>query len=418
MKKAVGKIVLCVFLAVSLLCTLTGCGNRAQILKIYNWGEYMNPDVYEGFSDWYFEKTGEKVVVKYKEFDTNETMFTEISVNKADYDLVCPSDYMIERMKKAGLLQKIDGTVLDLNEEGLFYDGLTDMVKKAFDENLEYTVPYVWGTFGIMYDVSKVSNREDMTSWEAMFSEKYHKKILMKNSVRDAYSVAQIYNHTDVLSEASSGFTDYNDDYRAALEGIFSTVSDETVRQAQETLVAQKRHLIRYEVDDGKDDMLSGNTDAQLGLFWSCDAGYVMNDMEVPATGCAAESVIPGNKNLFYSVPKEGSNVWVDGFVIPKYAKNVKAANYFLQYICDTDVAKENMDWLGSSVAVKGAMDLSLEEYAEDDEFFADTPDGFKEMYLEMMFPTEEVLRRCAIMKDFGDYNFQLDGMWIDVKTA
>lgn len=418
MKKFISKFLLAIFLVVGALGALTGCGDRSETLKIYNWGEYMSPDVYRGFSEWYLNETGKTIKVQYNEFDTNETMFTEISVNRTDYDLVCPSDYMIERMIKANLLQEINSEIFDVNQAGLFYDGLTDMVQQAFDPGLKYTVPYVWGTFGIMYDASKVTDAADMNSWSAMFSDKYDGTILMKNSVRDAYSVAQIYNNTELLREKSNGFTDYGEQYSAALNDIFSTVSDATVEQARVTLTAQKPLLIRYEVDDGKDDMLSGSTDAKLGLFWSCDAGYVMNDVEIPATGCAKESVVPGNKNLFYTVPKEGSNVWVDGFVIPKTAGNSEAANYFLKYICTTSVAKENMDWMGTSVAVKGAMELAEQELAEDEEFFADTRDGFKEMYMEMMFPSDEVLSRCAIMKDFGEFNLKLDDMWIQVKTA
>lgn len=419
MKKLISKLAAVLFIVLGAAGALAGCGNREEVLKIYNWGEYMSPDVYEGFSDWYFEKTQKKIKVKYKEFDTNETMLPEISVNKSDYDLVCPSDYMIERMIREDLLQKIDTEIFDIHSEGLFYDGLTDMVKNAFDPELEYTVPYVWGTFGIMYDASKVENPADMDSWGAMFSDKYSKNILMKNSVRDAYSVAQIYNNRQLLSETSAGFTDYGDNYKNALEKIFSEVSDETVSQAKKVLIEQKPLVIRYEVDDGKDDMLSGNTDAKLGLFWSCDAGYVMNDLEIPATGCSASSVVSGNKNLFYSVPKEGSNVWVDGFVIPKYAGNPTAANYFLKYLCETQTAKENMDWMGTSIAVKGAMDLAREELeADEDGFFEGTRAGFKEMYIEMMFPTEEVLSRCAIMRDFGAFNDTLNQMWMDVRTA
>ncbi|MCI8612728.1 MAG: extracellular solute-binding protein [Clostridia bacterium] len=424
--------VLAAVFALTVSCALlTACEPRDEVLKIYNWGEYMDPDVYEGFSDWYYKETGRTVRVKYKEFDTNESMFTEISVNKSDYDLVCPSDYMIQRMIAADLLIPLDETIFEATPD-LYYEGLTERIDRSFDPGLKYTVPYVWGTFGIMYDVTKAKTPEDFRSWNAMFSEKYKKQILMKNSVRDAYSIAQIYNSRELLAEKSNNFTDYNADYYAALESIFSDIDKDKINAARETLVKQKDVLIRYEVDDGKDDMLSGNTDAVLGFFWSCDAGYVMNDSVIDATGCAAERVTPGNKNLFYVVPEEGANVWVDGFVIPKYARNVTAANYFLKYLCYGEyseddeyfedygsVAEKNMDWLGTSVAVKAAMDSMLEYYEEGaDGFFDDAPEGFKEMYLDMVFPSPETLSRCAIMKDYGEYNFELDGMWIDVKTS
>lgn len=423
-KRGLAYILISVLFLMTACFSFAGCGNRSEVLKIYNWGEYMAPEVYEAFEDWYFKETGERVRVKYKEFDTNESMFTEISVNKSDYDLVCPSEYMVERMMNAGLLKPLDKSVFSASPD-LYYEGLWDLIDGSIDKGLVYTVPYVWGTFGIMYDVSKVeeNDRADFESWQAMFSEKYKKKILMKNSVRDAYSIARIYDRRAVLEEKSNGFTDYNDDYRAELKSIFTLSSDEemkaNIKSAYETLVKQKSVLIRYEVDDGKDDMATGNSQAQLGFFWSCDAGFAMSE----------------NKDLFYTVPKEGANVWVDSFVIPKYARNEKAANYFLKYICtaviddesdDFDgclVAEKNMDWLGSSIAVKDAMlsyKESLLDYDEEDSesMFYETSEEFRNMYIDMVFPTPEVLARCEIMRDFGKFNFELDGMWIDVKTA
>ncbi len=430
MRKSISKFLIAVLTLAALCCAFTGCTGREQVLKIYNWGEYMDPEVYQGFEDWYFENYDKKIKVKYKEFDTNESMYTEISVNKADYDLVCPSDYMVERMRNAGLLKPLNKKIIlglekekenDVTEKelyemekDLYYDGLWDMVDTSVDPGLKYSVPYVWGTFGIMYDTEKVdeSDRADFDSWEAMFSEKYKKKILMKNSVRDAYSIARIYDSAELLSEKSNGFTDYNDEYKRVLDAIFTLPgTDEEMRAninaAYKTLVKQKSVLLRYEVDDGKDDMINPDSEPKFGFFWSCDAGYAMEE----------------SNTLFYTVPKEGANVWVDSFVIPKYARNEEAANCFLQYLCEKEVAEKNMDWLGSSIAVKSAMhskkdQLEADDGTDEESLFFDAPDGFKEMYLEMVFPPDEVLRRCAIMRDFGKFNFELDGMWIDVKTA
>lgn len=450
MKKRTSIILATVMLCLAFLPLLGGCEKREEVLKIYNWGEYMDPEVYEGFEDWYLKETGKTISVKYKEFDTNESMYTEVSVNKTDYDLVCPSDYMIERMIREKLLLPLDKEIFkledaegnELTEDEAYYGNLAELVRNSFDKDLAYSVPYVWGTFGIMYDASKVTEdeAEKMRSWDAMFSDDFKGEILMKNSIRDAYSMARIYVSRELLAEKSNGFTDYGDEYKKALESVFNDVNEDSIKSAMNALVKQKKNLIRYEVDDGKDDMLSGATAARLGFFWSCDAGYVMNDTEQEASGCLKERTIPGNKNLMYVVPEEGANVWVDGFVIPKTSRNPKAANYFLKYLCsariDEDdeewggclVAEKNMDWLGTGIAIREAMD-SMREYYEEDEdgFFEDEngvfegegiADGFKEMFLEMRFPSEETLARCAVMKDFGAYNFMLDGMWIDVKTA
>ena len=430
MRKSISRIVVMIFAAFCLMLCFGACESRDEVLKIYNWGEYMDPEVYEAFEDWYYEQTGKTIRVQYKEFDTNESMYTEVSVNKSDYDLVCPSDYMVQRMIREKLLLELDKSIFKA-EDDLYYEGLRELMEEAFDPGLKYTVPYIWGTFGIMYDSKEAVDPEDMKSWDAMFSDKYKGHILMKNSVRDAYSMAQIYNNAEVLGKRSKNFTDYGEEYKAELNKIFASTDSTKINEAKKTLIAQKKVLKRYEVDDGKDDMLQGGTGSWLGFFWSCDAGYVMNDTEIEASGCAGGQTIPGNKDLRYVVPKEGSNVWVDSFVIPKYSRNPSAANYFLKYLCtavideeDEDwggslVAEKNMDWLGTSVAVRGAMDAMREYYEEDEDgFFEGTEEDFRDMYLDMMFPSAETLSRCAIMKDFGELNFELDGMWIDIKTA
>lgn len=388
------------FAVVTAFGMFTGCTKREDKLIIRNWGEYMDPEVYEGFESWYKEQTGKTVKVDYDEFSTNEDMYTQITVSNADYDLVCPSDYMAERMIENNYAQKIDTEIFDINQEGLFYDGLMEMAVTVDPEN-EYFVPYVWGTMGIMYNAEQVSDAEAMKSWEALWSTDYSGKILMKDSVRDSYSIAQIYNKRAEL-KAADDYAEYGEHYQALLHSIFSTATAQTIAEAKATLLAQKPLLEKYEVDDGKESMLSGQTDAVLGLFWSCDAGYIMTE--------------EGGQKFMYVVPEEGSNVWVDGWIIPAGAKNAEAANWFLKYICQTDVAKQNMDWLGTSVAVKSAMEAAKSEIAE--ETFEGAVDGFKEMYLEMVFPSEETLRRCKIMRDFGEeMSAALDEMWTEVRA-
>ena len=388
------------FAVVTAFGMFTGCTKREDKLIIRNWGEYMDPEVYEGFESWYKEQTGKTVKVDYDEFSTNEDMYTQITVSNADYDLVCPSDYMAERMIENNYAQKIDTEIFDINQEGLFYDGLMEMAVTVDPEN-EYFVPYVWGTMGIMYNAEQVSDAEAMKSWEALWSTDYSGKILMKDSVRDSYSIAQIYNKRAEL-KAADDYAEYGEHYQALLDSIFSTATAQTIAEAKATLLAQKPLLEKYEVDDGKESMLSGQTDAVLGLFWSCDAGYIMTE--------------EGGQKFMYVVPEEGSNVWVDGWIIPAGAKNAEAANWFLKYICQTDVAKQNMDWLGTSVAVKSAMEAAKSEIAE--ETFEGAVDGFKEMYLEMVFPSEETLRRCKIMRDFGEeMSAALDEMWTEVRA-
>lgn len=409
MKKLINKIIsvaLSVAAATGASTALTACSPRASVLKIYNWGDYIEESLIGQFEQWYEEETGERITVQYDTFDTNETMIMRIETQKADYDLVCPSEYMAERMINTGLAQKYDKNIVEDIE---YYDGLEEMIE-PFDANGEYFVPYVWGTFGIMYDVDHIdAGSPEMESWNALWSDKWQvesgkKRTLMKDSVRDAYSLARIYANSQKLAELSNDFTDYNDEYRAELVSYFSSVDGEAIAEAQKALIAQKSVICKYEVDDGKNDMLAGTTDAWLGFFWSCDAGLIM--------------IEDGGDHFYYTVPKEGSNVWLDGWIIPKYAVNTKAANYFLKFINLHEYAAINFEWMGESVAVKSVMDEAKAAIEEDESFEDDYYEGYKQMYIDMMFPPEDVLARSGVMRDFGiKMNTELDSMWIDVKT-
>lgn len=414
MKKKLLSVALACVLATSTAVVFTGCAPRDQVLKIYNWGDYIDEDLIGEFEDWYRAETGKSITVEYDTFETNEDMIMRIEVLKNDYDLVCPSDYMAERMISGGLAQKVDRRIFDMTEEGFLYDGLADMVK-PFDPQLEYFVPYVWGTFGIMYDTNHIEvGSEDMKSWSAMWSNKYKKHILMKDSVRDAYSVARIYGNRDKLSELSDGFSDYNDAYRAELISYFSQIDMPAVKAAQNALIKQKSLLYKYEVDSGKADMLAGTTQGTLGLFWSCDACLIMQE--------------DGGEHFYYEVPKEGSNVWVDGWIIPKYAGNKPAANMFLKFINlyddENDFAMRNFDYMGASMASAAVMADAKAALEEDDgtdeeSVLFDRPDWFRRMYIDMLFPPDDVLVRCGVMRDFGKkWSTELDSMWIDVKTS
>ncbi len=397
-------------IAVSCAGALTACTPRDEVLKIYNWGDYIEESLIDEFEVWYKKETGRNIEVRYDTFDTNETMLMRIETQKADYDLVCPSDYIAERMIDAKLAKKINKDIFDIDMTTAFYDGLADMVK-PFDGNNEYYVPYVWGTFGIMYDTNRIApGSDECKSWAALWSREWEKKtgkrrVLMKDSVRDAYSVAQLYRNREVLREASDGFTDYTADaYVKELTSCFSEITAKSIADAQKTLIAQKPAVYKYEVDNGKADMLASTTEAWLGLFWSCDVLLVM--------------IEDGGDHFYYEVPEEGSNVWVDGWIIPKYAQNEEAANYFLKFINTHEYAKTNFEWMGSSMSLKSVMDEAKLELEEDEEFFEAYYPEFKDMYIDTLFPPSEVLKRCGVMRDCGTQkSTDLAGMWIDVKT-
>lgn len=395
-------------LALTLMCgtvaTFTGCGaDRSEQLKIYAPGEYISPEVKDAFETWYEDQTGNPIEVVEDNFDTVEEIMTQIEMDRADYDLALPSDYYVERMIDKGLLLE---TGIDV----------TDIIKPEYieqsrvsDPEMKYSVPYMYGTFGIMYDYSKTG--EHITSWQAIFAGgDYEKKSSTKASVREAYTSALIYNVRDALSAASAGFTDYGADYQAALQALYSDVSEASVAAARTTLEAQRSYIVKWDEEDVKFSMAGGNSDIEVALMWSCDAGYVMNDYE---DDNGEEHT--GNRNLWYVIPEEGGNIYMDCFVIPKYAANVDAARMFLQFICMKDNAILSSEWAGAISPVSEAYDELYAQYtAEAAEAPAEQKDWY-DMYLDMLFPGAETRARCGIMRDYGDDESRVITMFNDV---
>ena len=237
---------------------------------VYNWGDYIDPDVIDMFE----EETGIDVV--YEEFETNEIMYPKIQSGAIAYDVVCPSDYMIQRMIENNLLEEINYD----NIPNLKYIDQKYMdLAKGFDPDNKYSVPYLWGTVGILYNKKMVD--EPIDSWGVLWDEKYKDSILMQDSVRDAFGVALKY----------LGYS------------LNSTDLDE-LQAAKNLLMEQKPLVQAYVIDQVRDKMI-GN-EAALGVIYSGEALY-----------CQQE-----NPNLDYVIPKEGSNLWIDSWVIPKNAEN------------------------------------------------------------------------------------------------
>ncbi len=405
-----------------------GCGNREEVLRLYVPGEYIPDEVLVGFEEWYLEQTGKKITVQKKEFDSNETMYTMVAVKRQDFDIICPSDYMIERLINEDLLltinnetsQVIKNSVLgEENPDGSYPNQTFASLINNFDPEFSYTAPYMWGTMGILYYFDDVDPSdetyenavkeadEQKSAWTTLFDVD-KQNIYMKDSERDSYTVALFNHYYEDLKTLSKNFTDYeNAEYKALLESIFTAGDNitEKIGYAQESLQNQKKYVYDYETDEGKADLLtSKGAEGYYGTFWSCDAGYIMADW-------SGDEVVY-NSNFRYIVPKEGSNVWVDGFCIPKYAGNKTGAEMFMQYMADPTVAFDCMDYAGCTSAVYQTT-LDYEEYLRtEDEVFAQTPDAFKAMYLSLLLPHlditvgnfefESPLNRCGIMRDLG----------------
>ena len=285
-----------VMLAVLILATgilLTGCGKSdEQSITVFNYGEYIEPEVLKQFEN----ETGIKV--KYEEAATPEELYTKFTAGAIQYDVLCTSDYMLKRMADEGRLQKIDFSSMEYSKNiGEKYWEFT----KTFDPTNEYVLPYFWGTVGLVYDKTKVHGPVD--SWEVLFNGEYKNEILMQNSQRDAFTIAL----------KTLGYSLCSGD-------------EAELREAQQLLLAQKPDVQAYLVDEVRDEMIAGN--ATIGVIYSGD-------------GCLA---CANNENLEYVIPKEGTNVWVDGWVMTKDCQNVEAATKFLDFLCREDIAMMNFE--------------------------------------------------------------------------
>lgn len=406
-------LVLCMSMLLGVSSLLVACGAKDAkpvedgVLKLYMPGEYIDEDIFELFEAWYKKETGKDITVKIDTFDAVENVQTALEGARANYDLICPSDYMIEYLIKKELLLKIDKSIVNIETKGLFKDKYIETTRQ-FDPTLEYSVPYMYGTLGLVYDYSKTGKHID--SWESLYGNEFNKSgndifKSVKDSIRDAYATACLYNARNTTKDLTGAAL------KAEIQRIFEDTTQATLDAAETTLKNTLKNAV-WDVDDVKYLMAANNTKVAVALMWSCDAGYVMNTYE-DEDGVEHD----GNRNLWYVVPKEGGNVYIDSFAISKYAKNVEAANYFLKFICQKDIAVKNSEYAGAISPVADAYDELLEYYTEDEDgIFEDTEEGWKEMFIETMFPSDETLNRCGVMKDFGDGKTRVTRMWGNVQ--
>ena len=381
---------------------LSGCYNsgepRERVLKIYNWADYIGEGVLEDFQSYYKEQTGEDIHIVYQTFDINEIMLTKIEKGHEDFDVVCPSEYIIERMLKKHLLLPIDTTFAHspnyMNNVSPFIREQINKLSQPGEEASRYAVCYMWGTAGILYNRAYVPD-SDAFSWECLWDKKYAGKILMKDSYRDAYGTAVIYAHAKELEEGTVTVEDLMNDY-----------SPRAMEVAEKYLKAMKPNIAGWEADFGK-EMMTKNK-AWLNMTWSGDAIWAIE--EANAVGV----------DLDYVVPKEGSNIWYDGGGFPKYARDPVAASYFINFMCRPDIALRNMDFCGyvSSIAtpeiLEEKVDTTLDYYADLSYFF--DPDADSIQIDKIQYPDRKVVERCAMIRDFGDKTKEVLDIWSRIK--
>lgn len=332
-----------------------GCGTAGikdeEALNIYNWGQYMDPEVLEDFT----AATG--IPIKYEEFTTNEDMYTKLKTGVGKYDLIIPSDYMIERLINEDMLYK-----LDLQKIPNLKNIDPNLLNLSYDPAQEYSVPFTWGTVGIVYNTDYIGLSEEEVGWDLLFDEKYAKQILMSDSVRDSLGVALEY----------LGFSQNSRDKRE-------------LAAAKELLIKQKPLVLAYVVDEVRDLMLA--EEALIALVWSGEGMLMEQEAD----------------NLKYVLPRSGSNLWVDAMVIPKTAQNKEAAERFINYVCRPDISARICDYIGyatPNTAARSQLDTELTSN------FNAYPD------------TEFIKNKTEMFKDPSDFLEEYDRIWTEVFSS
>ena len=319
------------------------------VVNVYNWGEYIDQSIFAIFEN----ETGIKV--NYTEFQSNEDMYSIIKSGIATYDVIVPSDYMISRMIDEGMLEEIDFS--NIPNYSLIDDAYKNL---EYDPDGKYSVAYMTGTVGLIYNSAMIS--DEIFSWSALFDPSYSGQILMFNNPRDAFGIALKY-------------LGYNQ----------NTTSESEIREAYDLLVSQKPILQAYVMDQIFDKLESG--EAAIGPYYAGD--YL--------------AMLENNPDLVFVRPEEGSNRFVDAMCIPKGAKNKPAAELFIDFMCSTDIAMKNMDYIWYASANYEA----VEEFGED----------LDDEEYEIMFASAETLANCDVFTNLPAETLALyDTLWGELK--
>ena len=341
------KISLLLALIIVSLSILTACGEKKPTLNVYNWGDYIDKDVLREFEEEF------DVKVRYDDFATNEDLYVKVKQGGSSYDVIFPSDYMIERMIKEDLLVKLDKYNIPNMEniDGRFID-------PDYDPNNEYSVPYMWGTVGIIYNKTMV---DPPSKWADLWDEKYKGEIIMLKSQRDTLAVAL----------KKLGYS-------------MNTRDMKELEEAKEELIKQKPLVYSYLGDEIKDAIVQEN--AGIGVVWSGDA----------------VAMIRNNPNLEYVIPEEGTNLWFDAMVIPKGSENKELAEKFIDFMLRPEISAKNADYIGYSTPIAKAREL--------------LPEDIKNSLVA--YPRDDMIEDVEIFKDPSDIIGEYDRIWTEIMSA
>ncbi len=328
----------------------SACSSKTKLF-VYNVGDYIHPDVID-----MYEKENPDIKVVYEMFDSVEEMYMKVSNATSPYDVIVPSDYMLEQMIDEGLLNKINfGNIPN-------YKNIDpNMRNLSFDPTNEYTVPYMWGTIGILYNKKMVT--DEVKSWDILWDEKYAGNIFMLNQERDMVSVAL----------KKCGYSMNSDD-------------DAELLEAENALKEQNPLVKAYCGDEIKDNMINGN--GALAIVWSGDAYFCMEQ----------------NPDLAYAIPEEGSNLWFDCMAIPTTSTHKDEAEKFINFMSRPDIAKLNAEYIGYSTSNIAAKDL--------------LPDNVKKDALRYPELSEEFMSKMEIFAYNKARNAKLADIWTRVLNS
>ena len=432
-------------------------GDKAVVLRVCNWEEYIDlgdwdeeetielesgdilgeNSMVEDFEEWYEETYGVKVKVEYSTFGTNEDLYNMLTLGD-EYDLVCPSEYMIMKLMREGKTVPLSEEFFDPSDENNYYiNGVSPYIRKIFDEHeidgepwSRYAAGYMWGVTGIVYNPEAV-DREEASSWKILNDPKFKRQVTIKDNVRDSYFAAVGAIKADLLT--SPEFVN-DPDYAKKLEEEMNDTSPEMIAKVQDYLQACKDNVYSFETDSGKADMITGKVVANYQ--WSGDGVYTLDQ--------AAED----DFDLAFAVPVESTNIYFDGWVmlengIKGDAAKQHAAEAFINFNSRPDNAVRNMYYIGYTSVISGGEDPTVFEYAdymysaeegeedtqeydlsyffseegESEDYVIETTSDLLERQLYAQYPPGDVMRRSSIMVCFDDEQTKaINQMWINVR--
>ena len=458
------------FLAFALCLTGSGAGAgtvfaKSQdeiVLRVCNWEEYMDmggwdeeerivldngvtifgeKPLYEDFEDWYFETYGMRVRVEYSSFGTNEDLYNQLNLGDT-YDLVCPSEYMIMKLMAEDRLEPYSETFYDKNNERNYYiNNVSPFINQVMNENEitgeqwgKYAAGYMWGITGVLYNPEKVS-QDEASSWKIFENERFRRQVALKDNVRDSYFAALGILKADMLTDEAFQNAP---DYAKRLEEEMNDISQTTIDAAQELLERLMDNIYSLETDSGKADMVSGKIVADYQ--WSGDAVYAMDQAD------------EDDFELRFSVPKEGANLWFDGWVMLKdgihkstdSARQKHAAEAFVNFMSRPDNAVRNMYYIGYTSSIAGTKDNDtvfsyidwcygaeddtadtvayplgyfFSGVSEDEDYIIAAPPEQVDRQLFAQYPSEDTLKRTVVMHYFDEAASKaINKMWINVR--